>query len=221
MIKKYAIITGLILAVLIPCSATIASEENNNNQENISTKTDHVAGKYGFTLLEEKEIGFQSAVILAKRYGYYKNSKVNQYVNKIGQSIAEKVSTRPDIEYSFYVLDSPEINAFAVPGGFIFITRGALKIISNEAELVGVLAHEIAHIEQGHGLKAIAGNPEIRDKIRVMKINLQEGKGFTQQSLRGLLSKEKNITSGIVNAGKLTDDIIIEQNNENNFIIKQ
>jgi len=110
--------------------------------------------KYGFSLQEEKEIGLKAAEFLIKKYGYYDNDKVNSYVTKVGLNIVSKVSKRK-IDYTFYTLDSNEINSFALPGGFIFITKGTLSYISNEAELAGILSHEIAHIEKCDCLKTL------------------------------------------------------------------
>ncbi|MEW5822506.1 MAG: M48 family metalloprotease [Cyanobacteriota bacterium] len=214
-------ILTVLFIILISTTAVAFAEDSVNNENKVDyTKTDEITSKYGFTLQEEKEIGFQSAIILAKRYGYYNDPKVNEYVNKVGKEIAQKVSNRPDIEYSFYVLDTPEINAFAVPGGFIFITKGALKILSNEAELAGILAHEIAHVELGHGLEAIASNPSVRDKVRILKVNLSEGKGFTQQSFKSLLTKEKDVTSGIVNSGQIKEPTQILFEDDGSLIIQ-
>lgn len=110
--------------------------------------------KYGFSLQEEKEYGLKAAEFLIKKYGYYDNVKVNDYVSKVGQKIVSNVAKRK-INYTFYVLDSNEINSFALPGGFIFITKGTLSYISNEAELAGILAHEIAHVEKCDCLKTL------------------------------------------------------------------
>lgn len=201
MLKKIALIS--LIMVSLGCHSTLLAADTKESAKDEPILTDPISSKYGFTLQEEKEIGFQSAIILSKKYGYYNNLKVNRYVNKVGKSIAEKVSKRPGITYNFFVLNTPEINAFAVPGGFIFITKGALKVLSNEAELAGILAHEIAHIELGHGLQAISSNPEVRDKVRILKVNLQQGKGLTQQSFKDILTKEKDVTSGIVNSGNI------------------
>ena len=129
-------------------------------------KYDAVGKKYGFTLEEEQEIGFQATLALVRKYGAYKNPLVNQYVSNIGESIARKVSKRPDIKYRFIVLDSNEVNAFATPGGFILMTKGILIILDNEAELASVLAHEISHVEEGHGLQAIASDPAIKERLK-------------------------------------------------------
>lgn len=218
MIKKIVLLLSLV--VLIGFNTTVFAEDTPKTKEVDYNKTDAITAKYGFTLQEEKEIGFQSAVILSKRYGYYNNPKINDYVNTVGKSIAAKVSKRPDIDYNFYVLDTPEINAFAVPGGFIFITKGALKVLSNEAELAGILSHEIAHVELGHGLESIASNPALRDKVRILKTSLQEGKGFTQQSFKTLATEEGNMTTGIVNSGDLGANKKIEIDDQNNIILE-
>lgn len=139
---------------------------------------DKVAEKYGFTLQEEKEIGFQSAVSLLKRYGHYKNKPVNDYVKIIGEKLVHTSSTRPGLKYRFIILDTEEVNAFAAPGGYVFITKGALKSLDNEAELAAVLGHEIAHIEAGDGLETIARDPRLREKIRAVKLIVGSGKGL-------------------------------------------
>lgn len=96
-----------------------------------------------------------SASVLAK-YSPYDNPKANEYLNLIGQSLA-LVSEKPETYggYRFLILDSDEINAFAAPGGFIFVSRGMLRLCSNEDELAAVLAHEIGHVQLNHGLRAI------------------------------------------------------------------
>ncbi|OGI04464.1 MAG: hypothetical protein A2Y25_05885 [Candidatus Melainabacteria bacterium GWF2_37_15] len=157
-------------------------------------KYDAISQKYGFTLEEEREIGFQSAISLIKKYGHYKNKPVNNYINSIGNNIVSKVSIRPDINYRFIVLDTDEVNAFAAPGGFVFITRGAVKIIDNEAELASVLAHEITHVEEGHGLEAIASNQELKETILSIKSAVDSGQGLSQ-NFEEYLEKELNSDS--------------------------
>lgn len=221
MLKRYIALFGLITIVTLSLFCSLTIEVKAQETTNDINKTDEISAKYGFTLQEEKEIGFQSAVLLAKKFGYYKSPKVNEYVNIVGKNIASQISKRPGIDYTFYILDTPEINAFAVPGGFVFITKGALKILSNEAELAGILAHEIAHVELGHGLEAIASNPEVREKIKILKVNISEGKGFTQQSLKSLISKEGNVAKGMVNSGDLIDIIHSRQNENGETILEK
>jgi predicted Zn-dependent protease len=94
-----------------------------------------------------------SARILGN-YSLLDDEKINRYVNLVGKAMA-LYAGRPEIKYHFGVLDSDEINAFAVPGGYIFITRGALIKMDNEAQLAAVLAHEIAHIVKRHVVKEL------------------------------------------------------------------
>lgn len=80
--------------------------------------------------------------------------KIQLYVNQVGRWVSLQTE-RPDLPWTFAVIDSPEINAFATPGGYIVITKGFLMRMRSEAELAGVLAHEIAHVLSKHHLKAI------------------------------------------------------------------
>jgi len=89
-----------------------------------------------------------SARILGN-YSLLNDEKINRYVNLVGKAVALH-GGRPELIYRFAVLDSDELNAFATPGGYVFITRGALMKMENEAQLAGVLGHEIAHIEKKH-----------------------------------------------------------------------
>lgn len=82
----------------------------------------------------------------------YADEKLQRYVNLVGMVVARQ-SSRPDLPYSFAVLDSPIPNAFSGPGGYVFITTGTLRQMTNEAELAGVLGHEIAHITELHMIK--------------------------------------------------------------------
>lgn len=84
----------------------------------------------------------------------YRDPTVNAYVSRIGARVV-KQSSRPNLPWQFYVLDSPEQNAFALPGGFLFITTGALAAMQNEAQLAGVLGHEAGHVAARHGVNQV------------------------------------------------------------------
>jgi beta-barrel assembly-enhancing protease len=104
---------------------------------------------------EEKAIGGRLAVEVFSRYGgAYDDPELLRYVNLVGKAVSE-VSTRPDIDYHFAVLNTEYPNAFATPGGYVFVSIGLLKMLKNEAQLAGVLAHEVAHISQRHALQTI------------------------------------------------------------------
>ena len=106
---------------------------------------------------EEEEITLGEAVAVeafSRFGGEYPNQAWTRYINLVGKTVAE-VSDRPTLNYHFAILNSQEQNAFAAPGGYIFITVGLLKTLKNEAELAGVLAHEIAHVTKQHMLETI------------------------------------------------------------------
>ncbi|MDR4496005.1 MAG: M48 family metalloprotease [Nitrospirales bacterium] len=106
---------------------------------------------------EEEEIVLGEAVAVeafSRFGGEYPNQSWTRYINLVGKTIAE-VSDRPTLNFHFAILNSQEQNAFAAPGGYIFITVGLLKTLKNEAELAGVLAHEVAHVTKKHMLETI------------------------------------------------------------------
>ena len=91
---------------------------------------------------------------MVETFGVYQDANVTKYVTLVGAVLAQ-ASTRPDIDWQFVVLDTEGVNAFAAPGGFIHITKGLLGLMKNEAELAGVLAHEIIHVTEKHTVNAI------------------------------------------------------------------
>ena len=101
---------------------------------------------------EEQEIalGQQSDPSIVAMYGLYEDETLQEFINKKGQEMAA-ISHRPHLKYEFKILDSPVVNAFALPGGYVYFTRGILAHFNNEAEFAGVLGHEIGHITARHG----------------------------------------------------------------------
>ena len=95
------------------------------------------------------------------RYGVVQDANVHRYVALVGTALTQ-VSTKPNIPWHFIVLDTDAVNAFAAPGGFVHITRGALALLEDEAELAGVLGHEIIHITGQHTIKAIQKSKSIQ-----------------------------------------------------------
>lgn len=99
---------------------------------------------------QERQIGAQEHQKILKKYGgVIDDKKIVQYVDAIGQKLA-KNTERPDVRYSFHVLDTELVNAFALPGGYIYITRGLMTLANTEAELAAVIGHEIAHVTARH-----------------------------------------------------------------------
>jgi predicted Zn-dependent protease len=103
---------------------------------------------------QEAEIGKEYAAILVGAAPLLENAEVQNYVNRVGRWLSLNTE-RPDLKWRFGVLDSDNINAFAMPGGYVFITKGLLARLRSEAELAGVLAHEIAHVVRKHHLTAL------------------------------------------------------------------
>lgn len=107
---------------------------------------------------KEQEIAMGAAsaqqILASPDVRVYANPQVLAYVQRVGMAMVHR-SGRPDLPWRFFVLDSPQQNAFALPGGFIFITTGALQAMTNEAQLAGVLGHEIAHVTARHGVEQI------------------------------------------------------------------
>lgn len=103
---------------------------------------------------EEADIGRIVAARVLATYPLSKDDKLQQYVTLVGNTVGA-YSPRPTLEWHFAVIDTPIVNAFSAPGGFIFITTGGLQQMHSEAELAAVLGHEIAHVTQKHILKEI------------------------------------------------------------------
>lgn len=101
---------------------------------------------------QEVAMGQQSDPEIVASMGLYAEDAVQQYVNQIGQRLAAS-SERPDLPWTFRVIDDPTVNAFAVPGGFIYITRGLMAHLTSEAQLAGVLGHEIGHVTARHSVQ--------------------------------------------------------------------
>lgn len=107
-----------------------------------------------FTDAEEMDLGAKISEMLRDKYGVVQDKAIHKYVTELGSLLAAE-STRPGLKWTFVVLDTPGINAFAAPGGYIHITKGALGMLTNEAELAGVLGHEISHVTFKHTINAI------------------------------------------------------------------
>ena len=104
------------------------------------------------TTQQEVELGQQYAAQINSELPLVRDPEIDRYINVLGDSIA-RVGDDRDLDWHFYVVDSPEINAFAVPGGFIYVNRGLIERAATLSELAGVLGHEIGHVEQRHSMK--------------------------------------------------------------------
>ncbi len=101
---------------------------------------------------EEVQLGAQNAAQISAQLPMLSDASINSYVNSLGNTIARGTS-RADLAWHFAVVNSEVINAFALPGGYVYINRGVLTTASNESELAGVLGHEIEHVVRRHSVK--------------------------------------------------------------------
>ncbi len=135
---------------------------SSDKQDNAGSKPDAAGGSGlealralgGFSREEESAIGRQAAGNILGAAPLVKDDKLQQYVNRVGRWVASQ-SERPEIGWHFGVIESNDVNAFAAPGGYVLVTRGLYRQLHSEAELAGVLAHEIGHVIRKHHLKLL------------------------------------------------------------------
>ena len=103
---------------------------------------------------QEQGLGNEMAATVNKQLALVRNPLLNAYVSSLGRAIAA-VSARPGLDYQFYIINSEAVNAFALPGGHVYVTRGLIERTRSGPELAGVLAHEIGHVVQRHGVEKL------------------------------------------------------------------
>lgn len=103
---------------------------------------------------QEIAIGKETNEQVLSEYPLYNNSQIQQYISNLGQELVSNSDSR-DIPFNFQVVVSDQINAFATPGGFVYVTTGLLQAADNRAQVASVMAHEIAHINEKHGIKGL------------------------------------------------------------------
>lgn len=105
------------------------------------------------SLEKEVSMGKGADKQIVQQYGIYQDKPLQLYVNEVGQKLVSNLSDKIFRRYFFKLVDSSEINAFALPGGYVYVTRGLMAMLNSEAELAGVLGHEVAHVTLHHGAK--------------------------------------------------------------------
>ena len=153
--------------------------------------TNPVTGKSQLAMSESwgKSSGAKYHQEILKQYQVYDDPELQAYVNEIGQRLAAK-SHRPDLEFTFTLLDSPQVNAFALPGGYVYVTRGIMSYMSREAHLAGVIGHEIGHVTARHGAQRAAQQQVAGVATAVVAIGTGSGElAQMSQMLGGALLK--------------------------------
>jgi predicted Zn-dependent protease len=135
--KKW-VVSAIVAAALWGCGSQVVNPVTGQQERSVMNEQ------------QEVQAGAQAHQEILKEYGELKNQRVQTYVNDIGQRLA-KLSHRANLKWTFTVLDSPDINAFALPGGYVYITRGIMAYLDSEADLAGVIGHEIGHVTARHG----------------------------------------------------------------------
>jgi beta-barrel assembly-enhancing protease len=151
---------AIVLAALFVAGSAIPARAQLGGLGKIKSIGDKAANAkekyddYNVTDDEEKQLGEQVSAQLRNRFGVMQDEKVTKYVTLVGSVLAQ-ASTKPKVDWKFVVLDTDGVNAYAAPGGYVHITRGLLGLMKNEAELAGVLGHELTHITERHTIEAI------------------------------------------------------------------
>jgi len=158
----------LFLIVVATAIACVTNPATGQRQFNILSEGDEVA------------LGKQSDAQIRQEMGVYADQPLQDYVNRVGQAMA-KTSHRPQLPWTFAVVDASAINAFALPGGYIYLTRGILPFLRDEAEMANVIGHEIAHVTAMHGATAYSRQQGIG-------LGLGIGRIFAPENRQGLFS---------------------------------
>ena len=168
-------------------------------------KTGEAFGKAWEQITPEQEyyVGRAVGASIASTYKIHKNDEATRYINLVGQSVA-MMSDKPETfgGYHFLILETEDINAFAAPGGFIFLSRGMLRLCRDEDELAAVLAHEVAHVNLGHAIKAISNS---RWTSAFTILGTESAKGFGGEQLAQLTAafegSIQDITGKLITSG--------------------
>jgi predicted Zn-dependent protease len=141
----------------------------------VSCAVNPVSGDRDLMLLSEEDevkLGRQTDVGVTREYGLYSDQRMAAYVNEMGQRLG-KLSHRPELNWHFKILDASVVNAFAAPGGYVYFTRGILATLHSEAELAGVMGHEIGHVTARHSAQQISKAQMAQFGLTGLSIGLQ------------------------------------------------
>jgi predicted Zn-dependent protease len=151
---------AFLVAAAAPAHAQLGALGKIKSGADKAADTKQKADKMHISEKDERTIGEQTSLALRNRFGVVQDAKVTKYVTLVGSALAAQ-SERPNLDWKFIVLDTDAVNAFAAPGGFIHVTRGLLGFCKNEAELAGVMGHEITHVTAKHAVHFIEHSNQI------------------------------------------------------------
>jgi predicted Zn-dependent protease len=166
---------SLVIAILVSLAATACA-------------TNPVSGKRELAFISEADeiqLGRELDNEVRREMSVYQNAELGKYVEEIGMQLA-KQSQRPRLDWHFTILDSPAVNAFALPGGYIYVTRGLLAFMDNEAQLAGVLGHEVGHVAARHAVQHHARSTGTSIGLTIASIFVPAMRPFTDLAAGGL-----------------------------------
>jgi len=175
--RRLLLVSLLVSTLLAGCGSAVVNPVTGQAERSVMSEQDEVTQ------------GAQAHQQVLQEYGVVKDARVQTYVNNLGQRLA-KLSHRDQLQWHFTVLDSPEINAFALPGGYVYVTRGIMAYLQSEAELAGVIGHEIGHVTARHGAQRATRQQDA-------------GLGVLAATVLGAVLESQ----GISGAGRLASDV--------------
>lgn len=156
-IRQWSTISGTLLFTLLTSGFSLPADSSSLvaiDVEDLIRGTIEYIQVSNISDEQEIEIGKQTNQQVLSQYQLYDNPQIQQYVSSLGQELLSNSNSR-DIPFNFQVVASDEVNAFAAPGGFVYVTTGLLQTAENRAQLASVMAHEIAHVNERHGVKGL------------------------------------------------------------------
>jgi predicted Zn-dependent protease len=178
---KRLLLAALLVAAALPAQAQFRLDINRliDSARNVGRATAEIDEK------GEIELGRDMAARLVGAAPLAADERLQRYVNQVGRWLASQTE-RAELPWRFGVLEAPQVNAFAAPGGYVFVTRGLVQAMRSEAELAGVLAHEIGHVLRKHHLKAIQKNAQASLAGEALSLALQDRNSLVRDKLISL-----------------------------------
>ena len=188
---RAALLAGLVAGTLLAAQPARAFDLGNltkgllENAETIGNVLGNAGALSGnFSVEQERNLGRAAAAVLLGAAPLHPDQTMQRYVNVVGTWLVQHTE-RPELAWRFAVLDTPGINAFAAPGGYVFLTRGLFGILRNESELAGVLAHEMAHVLARHHLEDMTSRERFK-LVTDIALKATDTDGLLSDALVGL-----------------------------------
>ncbi|MFU8838173.1 MAG: M48 family metalloprotease [Thiohalomonadaceae bacterium] len=183
--RKPSLFTLLLLPALLLNLGQLQAQSWDKKLRNLDLKQTLRTAKQAFGEVDEKQeirIGEEASAVLLGAAPLHPSEPLQGYVNQVGRWVALQ-SERPDLPWKFAVIDTSSINAFAAPGGHVFVTSGLLRQLQSEAELAGVLGHEVAHVLKKHHLDAVQKSAKLDLAGMLVSSQVDERRQQTLQRL--------------------------------------